>query len=147
MRKADDLRTLFVRTTMGDFLRCFRCDSCGAQFMVNKEPNKHFLNYYGCPVCHMSEVRANDLFLKAMVSGKQLENTRWAQQVQKENDSLRPFKIFFDVPCCICGQSVTEWTEQNLRKGIRGVGWGHVVCWKTPMGQGKQLAKLIKDGI
>jgi chromosome segregation ATPase len=35
--KPDELRTLFVRTTMGDYLKCFRCDSCGAKFIVNKE--------------------------------------------------------------------------------------------------------------
>lgn len=147
LEKADDLRSLFIRTVMGDYLRCFRCLNCGASFMVNNEPHyKYFYDYYECPACHFHhKVIADDSFLKAMVSESQMENVRRVEEFQKENDTLKPFKLFFDLPCEVCKQPVTEWTEQNLRKGIRGFGWGHVNCWNTSAGQICQMAKLIKE--
>ncbi len=129
---------------MGDFLKCFRCDSCGAQFIVNERPNKNLLNYYGCPVCHISNVRPDDFFLKALVSEEQSKKVRLAEHLQKENDELKAFKGFFNLKCDVCGQPVNEWTEQNLRKGLEGFGWGHVACGKTAKGQSMQLAKLLK---
>ena len=122
--KADEARGLFLRITMGDYLKSFRCHKCGASFIVNKEPyDKYFGNYYLCPACHNNSwVEPDDSFLKAMASEKQLENTLRVEELKKENASLQPFKIFFDMPCCICGQPVTEWTKLNLRKGIRGLG-------------------------
>jgi len=147
LKTVEVLRTLFIRATMGDFLKCFRCDSCGAQFIVNGRPNKYFLNYYGCPVCHMSNVQPDDFFLKALVSEEQIEKVRFAEQLQKKNDELQAFKLFSNFKCKICGQPVTEWTEQNLKKGIEGFGWGHVACWNTATGQAIQLAKLFKEVI
>jgi len=38
-KSADDMRSLFVRTVMGDYLKCFRCKVCGTKFIVNKEPH------------------------------------------------------------------------------------------------------------
>jgi primosomal replication protein N len=140
----EDLRSLFVRTMMGDFLKCFRCHSCGAQFIVNREPNKYTHKHYECPVCHRSEVRADDSFLKAMVSEEQMENVRRARQVQNENDQLKPFQVFFSVPCEICGQPITEWTERNIKPGIKGYGWGHLACWNTTKGIVILMAELTK---
>jgi hypothetical protein len=50
---ADEMRSLFIRTVMGDYLNCFRCDVCGVKFITNKKPKDIFLgNGYYCPVCH-----------------------------------------------------------------------------------------------
>ena len=124
LNTAEALRTLFIRSTMGDFLKCFRCDSCGVQFIVNGRTKNNFLKYYGCPVCHMSNVQPDDTFLKALVSEEQIKNVRCFEQLQMENDELKSFTVFFNLKCDVCGQPVTEWTEQNLRKGIAGLGWG-----------------------
>ena len=52
-KNADEMRSLFVRTVMGDYLKCYRCGSCGAKFITNKEPKyKFFGNGYYCPSCH-----------------------------------------------------------------------------------------------
>jgi len=140
----ETLRSYFVRTTMGDFLKCFRCCSCGTQFIVNRKPDQYTHKHYECPVCHKSEVRADDSFLKAMVSEEQMENVRRAQQVQNENDQLKPFQVFFSVPCEICGQPITEWIEQNIKAGIKGYGWGHPACWNTTKGIAIMIAEVIK---
>jgi len=118
--KADDLRSLFIRTVMGDYLRCFRCLNCGASFMVNNEPHyKYFSNYYECPACHFHhKVIADDSFLKAMVSESQMENVRRVEEFQKENDTLKPFKLFSDLPCEVCKQPVTEWAVQYNRQNL-----------------------------
>ena len=141
----ENLRSLFVSTVMGDYLKCFRCDFCGASFIVNKEPHaKDVRNYYKCPACHLSPtVRPDDTFLKAMVSEKQLEGIRRSVEIQKENDSLKPFKIFFNIRCEVCEEPVTEWTDRNIKKGISGLGWGHTQCWDSPLGTAKQMAKLF----
>ena len=143
----DGLRSLFVRTIMGDYLRCFRCDTCGAKFIVNKEPRyKFYDNRYSCPVCYSSfGVKQDDSFLKAMVSEEQLENTRLVEEFQKENDALKPLKVFLDLPCEICGQPMTEWTEQDVRRGVMGGGWGHTECWNTTKGQARQFAKIVRE--
>jgi predicted RNA-binding Zn-ribbon protein involved in translation (DUF1610 family) len=118
--KADDLRSLFIRTVMGDYLKCFRCLNCGASFMVNNEPHyKYFSNYYECPACHFHhKVIADDSFLKAMVSESQMENVRRVEEFQKENDTLKPFKLFSDLPCEVCKQPVTEWAVQYNRQNL-----------------------------
>ncbi len=36
VKTSDDLRSIFIRTVMGDYLKCYRCDSCGARFIVYK---------------------------------------------------------------------------------------------------------------
>ena len=146
-KNADDLRSLFVRTVMGDFLKCFRCDSCEAGFMVNKEPRyKQLFNYYVCPACHNNlRVRADDSFVKAMVSQEQMENIRRVEELQQENEALKPVKVFLNLPCEVCGQPVTEWTEQDVKRGVSGLGWGHTACWNTDRGQTKQFLKLVKE--
>jgi len=135
-KKPDELRALFVRTVLGDYLKSFRCDYCKAQFMVNKKPHSEYLgNYYMCPACHSpSFVKPDDSFLKAMVSEEQLENVRRAEQLQKELDNSSPFKAFFTLECEVCGQPVTQWTDQNIKIGIRGLGWAHEACLNTIKG-------------
>jgi hypothetical protein len=148
-KNADEMRSLFIRTLIGDYLKCFHCGSCGAKFIVNKEPPlKTVLNHYQCPSCRTSfRVEPDDSFLKAMVSEKQVEGIRRSVEIQRENDSLKPFKIFFNIPCEVCGTPVTEWTDRNIQKGISGLGWGHTNCWDSPLGQAKQMAKLFTKQI
>ena len=145
-KKADDARSLFVRTIMGDYLKCYGCANCGAAFLVNKKPHyEYFYNYYVCPACHQhSGVEANDSFLKAMVSEEQQENVRLIEELQKEYNALTPFKVFFDLPCEVCKRLVTEWTEQDLQRGIKGLGWGHGGCWRTSAGQLIQLLRFLE---
>ena len=146
-KDSEDLRTLFVRTVFGDFLRCFRCDSYGARFMVNREPRyQYFQNYYVCPACHYKlGVKPDDSLLKAIVSEEQLENICRVEELQKENEALKPVKVFLNLPCEVCGQPVTEWTEQDVKRGVSGLGWGHTACWNTDKGQIKQFFKLFKE--
>jgi hypothetical protein len=47
-----------------------------------------------------------------------LEGIRRSVDIQKENDSLQPFKIFFDIGCEVCGKPVTEWTDRNIKKAL-----------------------------
>ena len=142
----DELRSHFVRTILGDYLKCFCCANCGATFLVNKKPHyEYFYNYYVCPACHQhSRVEANDSFLRAMVSEKQQENVRLIEQLQQEYDALRPFKLFLDLPCEVCKRLMTEWTEQDLRRGIQGLGWGHGRCWRSGPGQVIQLTRYLE---
>jgi len=130
---------------MGDYLKCFRCDTCGARFIVNKEPhNKFYSNYYQCPACHFwYGVKEDNSFLKAMVSDEQLENARRIEEVLKENEALVPLKAFLDIPCEICGKAVTEWTEENVKIAVDGFGWGHTKCWNSDIGQLRQTVKLV----
>lgn len=131
-KKADELRSLFIRATMGDYLKSFRCQNCRASFIVNKEPHNKYSNYYQCPSCHsISAVKPDDSFLTAMVSEKQLENTRRLEDFQNENNALSPFKVFFSLPCQVCKQPVTHWTNLDVKRGIVGLGWGHTKCFNT----------------
>ena len=109
-KSAEDMRSLFIRTVMGDYLKSFRCDSCGAKFITNKKPqNKYFGNGYQCPVCHnWYAIKEDDSFLKALVSEKQLEDTQHLEEVMEEYELLEPFKAFLEVPCEICHEPVTE---------------------------------------
>ena len=142
-----ELRSLFVSKVMGDYLKCYRCDSCGARFIVNKEPcRKYYITLYECPACHSSyQVTEDDSFLKAMVSEEQIENVYRLEQVLKENEALRPLKVFLNLPCEVCGQPITEWTEYEVKKGVREHCWGHTKCWNSDMGQIKQYMKLVKE--
>jgi hypothetical protein len=148
-KNIDDLRSLFVSTIMGDYLKCFHCEHCEASFIVNKEPHYKFdSNYYRCPACiNPLTVKPDDSFLKAMVSEKHLKDIRSYVEIQEENDSLKPFKLFFGLPCKVCKKPITEWTEQNVRTGINGFGWGHTKCWNSPSGQLKQTGKLLVEEI
>ena len=147
VKYSDDLRSIFIRTVMGDYLKCYRCDSCGARFIVNKEPcRKYHVISYKCPACHFShQVNEDDSFLKAMVSEERMGNVYRLQQVLKENEALRPLKVFLNLPCEICGQPITEWTEYEVQKGVKEHCWGHAKCWNLDMGQIKQMMKLVKE--
>jgi predicted RNA-binding Zn-ribbon protein involved in translation (DUF1610 family)/FtsZ-binding cell division protein ZapB len=143
--KAEDLRSLFIRNIMGDYLKCFHCDNCGASFIVNKEPYfKYYGNFYQCPACHYSpQVKADDSFIKAMISEKQLETVRRVEELQKEYETLKPFKALFGFTCEVCKKPINEWTEKNVHKGINGLGWAHIGCLNSPAGQIMQFTKII----
>ncbi len=147
VKHSDDLRSIFIRTVMGDYLKCYRCDSCGARFIVNKEPcHKYHVISYRCPACHFShQVTEDDSFLKAMVSEEQMGNVYRLQQVLKENEALKPLKVFLNLPCEVCGQPITEWTDYMVQKGVKEHCWGHAKCWNSDKGQIKQLMKLVKE--
>jgi hypothetical protein len=40
---ADEMKSLFIRTVMGDYVKCFRCHSCGAKFITNNKPEYKIL--------------------------------------------------------------------------------------------------------
>ncbi len=142
----DDLRGYFVSTIMGDYLKCFRCDSCGAQFIVNKEhQNEFYGNQYYCPACHFSlGVKPDDSFIKAMVSEEQMGNIVLVEKTLKEAKVLEPLKAFLEVPCEICGEPVKEWDNQNVKLAIDGFGYGHTRCWSGELGQLRQLRKFLE---
>ncbi len=147
-KSADDLRSHFVRTIIGDYLKCFRCKLCEAKFIVNQKPG--FSDYYECPSCHTSYgVESDDSFLKAMVSEKQVENITLVEKTLKENQALEqekkalePLKAFLDVPCQICAKPITEWTKYNVQAAIEGWGWAHDKCWHSDIGWIKVTLKL-----
>ncbi|MBA7691025.1 hypothetical protein ES703_99563 [subsurface metagenome] len=145
-KNADEMRSLFIRTVMGDYLKCYRCGSCGAKFITNKKPqNKYFGNGYQCPVCHnWYAVKEDDSFLEALVSEKQLEDTQHLEKVLQEHEVLLPFKAFLNAPCEICHEPVKEWDDYNVKLAIEGIGCGHTHCWKSESGQMKELLKAIQ---
>ncbi len=61
----DKLRYTFVQAVLGEQLGCYRCNSCGIKFIVNKEP-KNYLFGYSCPGCG-AKVGPDDSFLKVML--------------------------------------------------------------------------------
>ena len=148
-RKVDELKSIFVSTVMGDFLKCFKCDNCGASFIVNKEPHNKFVNnYYQCPSCHNSRmVKGDDTFINALVTEEQRENIVHVEGLRKELEILRPFKILLDTPCEICCQPIADWSELNLKAGIKGLGWAHNACWNNPAGQFKLFTIAYKGVI
>ena len=145
-KNADEMRSLFVRTVMGDYLKCYRCDSCGARFIVNKEPHyKFYGNEYYCPACHYSlGVKEDDSFLKTLVSEKQLEDTLRLDKVLEECEVLEPLKAFLNVSCEICHKPVKEWDVYNVKLAIQGTGCGHTSCWKSESGRFRELRKAIE---
>lgn len=92
----------------------------------------------------LDRAKEDDSFLKAMVSEKQLENTKRLEEVQKENEALAPFKAFLDVPCAICNKPVTKWDEWNIKLAIEGIGCGHSACWKSDAGRRRELIMALK---
>lgn len=147
VKTSDELRSIFIRTVMGDYLKCYRCDTCGARFIINKEPyRKYHVISYKCPACHYShQITEDDSFLKAMVSEEQIGNIYRLQQVLKEDEALKPLKVFLNIPCEVCGQPITEWTDYMVQKGVKEHCWGHAKCWNSDMGQIKQMMKLVKE--
>jgi len=145
-KNADEMRSLFVRTVLGGYLKCFRCDACSAKFITNKKPkNKFFGNGYQCPVCYnWYAVKEDDSFLKALVSEKQLEDTQHLEEVLKEIEVLGPFKAFFNVPCEICHEMIDEWDDYNVKLVFEGIGCGHTHCWNSELGRLLELRKAIE---
>jgi len=141
-----DMRSLFIRTVMGGYLKSFRCDACGAKFITNKKPaDKYLGNGYYCPVCHYSyAVKEDDSFLKALVSEKQLEDTMHLEEVMEEYEVLEPFKAFLNVPCEICHEPITEWGDYSVKLVIQGIGCGHTACWHSESGKTKELLRAIQ---
>ena len=145
-KNADEMRGLFIRKVMGDYLKCYRCDSCGAKFITNKKPkNKYFGNGYYCPACHnWYAVKEDESFLKALVSEKQLEDTLHLEEVMEECEVLEPFKAFLNVSCEICHEPVKEWDEYNVNLAIEGIGCGHTSCWNSELGRFMELRRAIE---
>jgi hypothetical protein len=139
------MRSLFISAVMGDYLKCYRCDSCGAKFITNKKPmDKYFGTGYYCPACHnWYAVKEDNSFLQAMVSEQQLENTIRLDKILKEYEVLLPFKAFLKEPCEMCHEPVNEWDEYNVKLAIQGIGCGHTSCWESDLGRMKELARAL----
>jgi hypothetical protein len=144
-KDVDEMRSIFVRAVMGDYLKCYRCDSCGAKFITNKKPkDKYFGTGYYCPACHnWYAIESDDSLLQAMVPEQQLENTMRLDKVLEEYEALLPFKAFLDEPCEICHEPVIEWDEYNIKLAIQGIGCGHTSCWKSDLGRIRELNKAL----
>ena len=145
-KDTDELRSLFVHTVMGDYLKCFRCDACGAKFITNKKPKYQSIGSgYYCPACHnWYAVKEDDSFLKALVSEKQSEDIQYLEKLLEEYEVIKSFKAFLNVPCEICHEPVNEWNDYNVKLVIEGAGCGHTECWKSESGQMKELLKAIQ---
>lgn len=132
---------LFVRKVFGDYLQSFKCDRCGCRFMVSKGTNKAYISYwYQCPACYSSrDVKPDYSFLEALVPGKQLPNIYNAELLLTQNTILKPFRSLLPVPCIVCGELITNWTEDEVKRVATGLGWGHTDCLNTSLGKTKQL--------
>jgi predicted RNA-binding Zn-ribbon protein involved in translation (DUF1610 family) len=146
-KNAEEMRGIFVRLVMGKYLKSFRCDACGAKFITNQKLKaKSFGNDYYCPVCHFSfGVKADNSFLKALVSEKQLKDTLNVEQMLEEYEVLKPFKAFLDAPCEICHEPIKEWDSVNVKLVVEGTGCGHTRCWNGELGRMKQLCKALQQ--
>ena len=140
-------RAHFQWAVMGDHLKCYRCDACGAKFITNrKTKSKLFGNGYQRPVCHnWYEVKEDGSFLKALVSEKQLEDTLHLEKVLEEYGVLEPFKAFINMPCDICHEPITEWDDYNVKLAIQGIGCGHTQCWNSEFGRLRELRKTLEQ--
>jgi hypothetical protein len=56
---------------------------------------------------------------------------------------LEPFKAFLEESCEICHKPVSEWDEYNIKRAIQGIGCGHSSCWRSELGQIKELTRAI----
>lgn len=146
-RSREEMRSLFIRTILGDYLQCFSCSHCGSRFIINRSRDRRYLlNSYCCPLCnYSSSVKADESFLKALVSQDQLENTYLVEQLLEENATLKPLEAFFSIPCEMCKKPITDWTKDNVNAAIMGFGWGHVQCWNTGFEKIKILLKALKQ--
>ena len=142
----DDLRTLFVCSTMGAYLKCFRCEKCGASFITNRQPYYEIIeDRYECPTCHSARhLRADDSFLGSMLGDEQLEAILWIRKLHEENQAMEALKAFLLVPCEICNEPITEWTAENVLRAYKGYGWAHHKCWDTPPGMSLLIDKVKK---
>jgi len=126
-------KDLFVKVVLGDLIKSYRCDHCGTGFIVDKEPQG--LIHYTCPACPRSfGVRADDRFLRALVSEGQLDEVLTAEALKKENDALKPLEAFLKVPCRICNNPITEWSRGNVDTAVAGHGFAHDSCWNSTAG-------------
>jgi predicted RNA-binding Zn-ribbon protein involved in translation (DUF1610 family) len=92
--KTEELRSVFIKQVMGDYLKCFRCDNCGAKFIVNKKPKNILNSNYKCPVCDLyMGIKVDDSFLKAMVSKKQLEAIDLPPQIETDKIAEGELKV------------------------------------------------------
>lgn len=140
-----DLRSLFVITVMGNYLKCYRCTNCETQFIVNKRVDKLRIARNGCPVCGLSSfVIADDSFLKAMISEDQIENVYRTETLIEENNRLKPLMPFLEVKCDICNEPILEWTDKNISRAVEGFGWAHNQCWSSDLGQLKLIGKAVQ---
>jgi len=139
-------RDIFIRATMGDYLWCFRCEGCGASFIVNRDPKYPILHQgHNCPSCGFRhQVVPDDSFLKVMLSEDQVNKVLTTKAVQAENEELSPFKQLIGYKCEICKQPITDWTEGSVKFGIEGYGWCHAKCWNSTTGQLKQTLKNVE---
>jgi transcriptional regulator with XRE-family HTH domain len=152
-KTADELRNLFVRAVMGDYLRCFKCDSCGAKFIVNREPQ--YKSSYQCPVCHLQyAVKADDTLLTEMISPSDPTEVTRAHKLQEELDRLKPLEVFLDIPCAICGKPMpnNSWDRKSIIRMFTEIPQAHPNCWNTFQGQamqfkifGKALLQTFED--
>ena len=132
---------LFVSKVFGDYLQSFTCNRCGCRFMVSKGTIKGYISYwYQCPACFSSsDVKPDYSFLKALVPDKQLSNIYHAELLLTQNVILKPFRVLLAVPCIVCGELITNWTEDKVKRIATGLGWGHTDCLNTSLGRTKQL--------
>jgi len=131
---------------LGDYLQSFKCDHCGSRFMVNEGTNKkYFRSSYNCPKCHLPNwIKPDDSFLKAVVSEKQLENIYCAELLMPQNEILKPFRVLLTIPCEVCGELITDWTEDKVKEFATGLGWAHEKCRKILTGAMTQLGLVSK---
>ena len=142
----EEMRSLFVRAVLGDYLRCLRCAACGASFITNKEPRyKWYGGAYECPACRLSYgVQPDDSFLKAVVSEEQLENISQVRRALQESEVLAPLRLFLEVPCEFCGSAIAQWDERNVKLAVGGIGWGHTPCWNSSRGQTMEVLRALR---
>ena len=135
---AEELRDYFVTEVIGNYIKCFKCDSCGAKFIVNKKPYYSSLHYlYQCPACHahQNKVKADDSLITALVSNKQLDVIKSTVKLQEQLDGFTPFKSLFGVTCRMCKKPVDHWTDDNVAALVEGAGFGHDTCWNSNPGK------------
>jgi hypothetical protein len=89
-------------------------------------------------------VRVDDSFLQLMVSDKkQFADIHHAEGIIKENEVLKPFKVFLELPFEICHKPIEYWDEYNTKLVIQGIGFGHTSRWKGEAGQLGELTRAI----
>ena len=146
-KSAQEFRGAFVRTVMGDYLHCFRCDFCGAKFILNRSPYYRGRGYT-CPACaSMFSVKADDTFITEMVSPSNLEQISRTQRLQEEVDRLKPLEVFLDIPCAICEKPMPNdrLNREGILKLFKEASIAHPGCWNTPAGQALYLKVLAKE--
>jgi hypothetical protein len=146
-KSAEELRSAFVRAVMGDYLHCFRCDFCGAKFILNRSPYYRGRGYT-CPACaSMFSVKADDSFITEMVNPSTLDKISLTQRLQEQVDRLKPLEVFLDIPCAICEKPMPNdrLNREGALKVFKEAAIAHPGCWNTPAGQTLYLKVLAKE--